>query len=323
MTFCHMFACLCFTVFLKAVKYVDYPDFNIRTFFRMCPLSICFVGNIVLGLISTKVVSVPVMTTLRRLTALVIIPMEYFILGKLPTMYKVVPVLIMLLGALITGAGDLYFAPLGYAVVVLNDFATAGYLVFTNKAGNDDLGKFGTIFYNTLISCPLLFILCVIFGDFYYVYDFEYLRDPFFQLCFMGSAMLAFLVNLTTVWCTQVNSALTTSVTGQTKNILTTILGMILFHDFKPTLLANLGIFISITGSVFFAYLKYQEKQAKSAESKRSQIESPRMDSPVLSVTPNTEGSAEEKLGFLHHRTETSRASSISYERVRTPPAKA
>ena len=121
--------------------------------------------------------------------------------------------MIMLLGAFITGFGDLYFDILGYSVVLLNDFATAGYLVFTNKAGSDDLGKFGTIFYNTLISwyqpiedicillnlSPMLFILCIIFGDFKYVMEFEYLEEGFFQISFICSAMLAFLVNLTTV----------------------------------------------------------------------------------------------------------------------------
>lgn len=291
MTLTHMFVSLSFTVFLKMNKFVDYPDFEWSTFFKMLPLSTCFVGNIVLGLLSTKVVSVPVMTTLRRLTALVIIPLEFLVVGKKPTLSKTVPVMIMLLGAFITGFGDLYFDILGYSVVLLNDFATAGYLVFTNKAGSDDLGKFGTIFYNTLISCPMLFILCIIFGDFKYVMEFEYLEEGFFQISFICSAMLAFLVNLTTVWCTQANSALTTSVTGQTKNILTTLLGMVLFQDFKPTPLANLGIFISITGSMFFAYLKYKDKQAKQSAASS--------DVPLKIMTERED----EKVGFLHHRT--------------------
>lgn len=298
MTLVHMFVSLLFTVFLKFNKFVDFPDFQWPTFFKMLPLSICFVGNIVLGLLSTKVVSVPIMTTLRRLTAFVIIPLEFLVVGNMPTLSKTIPVLIMLFGAFVTGFGDLYFDPLGYAVVIFNDFATAGYLVFTNKAGNNDLGKFGTIFYNTLISCPLLLFLCLVFGDIKYVMNFEFLEDRYWQISFVCSALLAFLVNLTIVWCTQTNSALTTSVTGQTKNILTTLLGMVLFADFKPTILAIMGILISIFGSILFAYLKYQDKKPNDLQKSSSS-----------SVTEMEDIQLGEKATFLNHRSDNSEAS--------------
>lgn len=275
MTFCHMCVSLSFTVILKVQGLVSYPDFSWKTLLEMLPLSICFVGNIVLGLMSTKVVSVPVMTTLRRLTALVIIPLEYFILLKLPTRQNVIPVVIMLFGALMTGWGDMYFDMLGYGIVILNDLATAGYLVFVKKAGKKDLGKFGTLFYNTFLSCPMLFCLCLLMGEFNYVRHFEYLHDLNFQICFTCSACLAFLVNLTTVWCTHANSALTTSITGQMKNILTTVAGMILFHDYKPTFFANFGIGVSILGSFYYAYKKTQSQSMghvpKEKESPHSQ----------------------------------------------------
>ena len=69
------------------------------------------------------------------------------------------------------------------------------------------------------------------------------------------------------------------------------LLGMVLFQDFKPTPLANLGIFISITGSMFFAYLKYKDKQAKQSAASS--------DVPLKIMTEREE----EKVGFLHHRT--------------------
>merc|ERR1712183_890575 len=122
------------------------------------------------------------------------------------------------LGALIAGFNDLYFDLLGYAVVLLNNCATAGYLVYTKQI-KDELNAFGLIFYNAMISFPICVAACFMFDEFTYVQSFEYIDDTYFRVCFISAAFLAFTVNLTTAWCTQVNSALTTSVVGQTKNV--------------------------------------------------------------------------------------------------------
>eukprot|EP00494_Astrolonche_serrata_P030325 UN30592 len=134
MTLIHLTTSLFFTVMLKRLGYIDYPPFHWKFVKKMLPLSICFVSNVVLGLWSTKVVSVPVMTTLRRLTALFIIALEFVVLGVAPKWRNSVPVMIMLLGAFVTGYGDLYFDVRGYGVVLFNDIATATFLVLVKKS---------------------------------------------------------------------------------------------------------------------------------------------------------------------------------------------
>jgi len=273
MTFSHMSICLFFSVFLKLFGYIDYPDFQLSTLIRVIPLSLCFVLNIILGLMSTKLVSVPIMTTLRRLTALFIIAGEFIFIGKNPTSTEVLPVFVMLVGAFMTGWGDLTFEFYGYLVVLSNDLITATYLILLKKIGiQGELGKFGTLFYNALICAPLLACFCILHGDFDYVLTFEAFRTFQFQACFLSSGLLAFFVNMSVVWCTQSNSALTTSVTGQTKNILTTIGGIILFYDYRPSLLANSGVCVSICGSMWYAYNKYESK-AKTETATESEIE--------------------------------------------------
>merc|ERR1711879_180116 len=144
---------------------------------------------------------------------------------------------------------------------IINDFATAGYLVFTKKV-KDELNPFGLIFYNTLISFPLMLFISFLTDEFTYVTNFEYLGDWLFLVSFIGAGLMAFAVNLTTAWCTQVNSALTTSVVGQTKNVLLAAAGAILFADFAPNLWIIVGISVSIFGSMLYAWVKLKQKEA-------------------------------------------------------------
>ena len=74
------------------------------------------------------------------------------------------------------------------------------------------------------------------------------------------------------------------SIVGQTKNVLVTAVGIYLFNDFTPTLATTTGITISILGSSFFAYHKYQQNRQK------------------LEGTPNIEDTLEEKKPFSGRR---------------------
>lgn len=255
----HLSVCLFLVVLLKAFGWIDYPDFDLRVFKKMIPLSLCFVGNILLGLLGTKLINVPMFTTLRRLTALFILLLDYYRTGNLPSLGVATSVTLLITGAIIAGYNDLYFDLTGYCVVVLNNLATTGYLQQT-KDVKEELSSFGLLFYNSMISLPILFVWAHLTKEFNYVYNFEQLNNGFFQLFFVLAGVMAFAINLATAWCTQTNGPLTTSVTGQTKNLVTTVLGALIFEDFAYNHLLAAGIAVSITGSFLYAYIKYKAK---------------------------------------------------------------
>jgi len=255
----HMILSFTLVVVLKAIGSIEYKDFSLKIFIKMIPLSICFVGNILLGLLGTRLISVPMFTTLRRLTAMFILILTFFRTRVLPSSGVTLSVSLLIAGAIVAGYNDLYFDPKGYAVVILNNMATTGYLQIT-KDVKEEVSKFGLLFYNSLISIPLLLIWVLLFDELSYVSQFENRNNVFFQLFFVLGGAMAFFVNVTTAWCTQANGPLTTSITGQTKNILTTILGAMLFDDFAYDPLLTAGIIISILGSFIYAYIKYMEK---------------------------------------------------------------
>jgi len=254
----HMTISLTLVVMLKAAGTIDYDDFELRIFWKMVPLSVCFVSNILLGLWGTKLISIPMFTTLRRLTAFFIIIGSYFKTGDCPSAFVALAVSLLISGAVVAAYNDLYFEAVAYSVVFLNNAATAGYLHIT-KDVKEEVSKFGLLFYNCIISIPILYILAIVSEEFTYVASFEHLNNLIFQIFFLCGGVMAFALNITTAWCTQTNSPLTTCITGQTKNILTTILGALIFDDFAYNNLIALGIGISIVGSFFYAYIKYRQ----------------------------------------------------------------
>jgi drug/metabolite transporter (DMT)-like permease len=201
--------------------------------------------------------------TLRRLSGLFILALEWLVLGLRPSLSKVTSLSVILLGAIIAGAGDLAFDFASYSFVMINNLFTAGYLIAIKKLDNGEpkLTSFGKVYYNSLISIPWLLIIAFLNGEMASISKYEYLGDFGFQVGFLFSCFLAFGVNAATFWCTTATNALTTSVTGQCKNILTTVLGMFLFGDVKPTGLLVSGLSVGIGGSLWFSYVETTKDQ--------------------------------------------------------------
>lgn len=80
----------------------------------------------------------------------------------------------------------------------------------------------------------------------------------YYQVYFFLSIGLGAFLNFFIFYCTSVNSPLTTSITGQVKNILTTVLGVVIFNDLRIDPMNVLGLFVNGLGGVWYAYLKLQ-----------------------------------------------------------------
>lgn len=96
------------------------------------------------------------------------------------------------------------------------------------------------------------------------MWSYEGWKDPhitaIFVLCiFIGCAM-----NFTTLHCTYINSAVTTSFVGVVKSIATITVGMLAFNDVAPTRLFIGGVVVNTVGSITYCVVKYFETKKKS-----------------------------------------------------------
>lgn len=278
MTLFHMaFGVVCLVLMRKA-KMVNYAPFDWTLARRAAPLSLCFVANVVVGMVALDHVDIPMFATLRRLTVLFVLLNEWFMLGKRPQPTIVGAVTIMIVGSLIGGYGDLKFDLVGYMFVLLNNLFTALNLVVMKKTiGDTKLAgdQMSIMYYNSLISIPFLLVAACVNGEMTQVWSFPHLYDTGFQMAFLISGVTSFVMNYSTFWCTRVNSALTTSVTGQVKNVLSSFVS-IAFQGVSATPTLLTGLTVGLSGSMVYGYQTFmanQKNRAKQAAEKAAAIE--------------------------------------------------
>ena len=170
-------------------------------------------------------------------------------------------VYLMVVGALIAAVYDFDFSFVGYVLVALNCFFTAAYLLAIAKFGKQGLNTFGLMYYNNIQSLPLVVLLCWFNGDFDTLASYKYRYDVGFWVCFLFQSGLAFLLNYSIFLCTNINSALATSVTGQIKNIATTAVGYFSFGDVTYNVWNVVGLAVGVVASTWYSWLKYEESE--------------------------------------------------------------
>jgi len=234
---------------------VKFPAPNIATANKILPLSLCYFSTVLLALVSLPHLSLAMYSALKRLSAFLILICEYLVLSKTSPKSIWCSVGVMVLGALIAGITDMTFDLTGYMFALSSCFFQALYLVMVKK-NTTDVGPVEMLFYNCTLSIPFVFGLVVFLDEINYVRNFELLHDPGFRTYFLLSVAIGAFLNFFIFYCTSVNSPLTTSITGQAKNVLTTILGVLIFNDLVIQPINILGLCINGLGGVWYTFLK-------------------------------------------------------------------
>lgn len=87
------------------------------------------------------------------------------------------------------------------------------------------------------------------------VLSFKGWGDWKFGVLFVFAAIMGSVLNYSIFLCTTTNSALTTTVIGCLKNVLTTYIGMIFMSDYTFTWINFIGLNVSILGSLYYTYV--------------------------------------------------------------------
>jgi solute carrier family 35 protein len=185
---------------------------------------------------------------------------QYFYLGQDVDQGEVLSVMTMIFGAIVAAWGDLTFDLVGYVITLINCFFTAWYLITiatTKKATG--LDTFGLMYYNNILSLPV--VLCIVYLlEMDQIQNFHGWRDPYFLTCFFMSSVQAILLNYTIFLCSIYNSPLVTSVTGQIKAVIQTVVGLFTFGKVPLTIPLVSGLFIGTAASFWYTYIKYEQQ---------------------------------------------------------------
>lgn len=266
-------------VSIVPVKSADYR--------RMVPSSLFFVSNVTIGLSALSRVNIPMFSAFRRLTVLFVMGAEYFMLHRTHSKSVVLSVVVLTAGAFVSALGDVTFTWTGYTLVFINNALTAAYLASIKRVMRDlNLDPISLLYYTSVISFPVILVIAILTNDiqsayYRYVTDQELKDSPFFLPALACVAVSAFCVNLSTSICTHVTSPLTTSVAGQVKNVLQSVLGFFSW-GYVPTPLNVIGLLVALGGQVSFAMFKYRESNTPKPSTSCDSI--PHITEPLSSV---------------------------------------
>lgn len=255
--------------FISPVSYlVARPTLSRELLGTLAPLAMVNVFNVMCGLLGTAGLNVPMFITLRRFTLLFTIMLERFWLKKTHDLSTIGAMTVMIGGALLAAATDLTFSVRGYAAVLGNDVLTSLYLIMVkNTPSTSGLTTAGMLFYNSTLSLPMLALAAVVAGEPGRVLVYPLLLNRQFQAVLLLATAMGLSINHSTFVCTRVNEPLMTSVAGNMKNALMTVIGAFAFGDFLFHPWNAAGLAVSMAGAVWYATrsaLKVQPRRGAS-----------------------------------------------------------
>lgn len=245
----------------KYLQLITYPNFSIDIPRKIMPLPFLYFGNKTFGLGGTQAMSLPMFTALRRFAILLTMLLEFKILGVWPSRDVQISVLLMVGGAVLAAGNDLSFTPTGYGYVMSANLITAAYGVFLKeKLDTLEIGKYGIMFYNSLLMIGPAIVIAWMMGDLKMAAAFPHWFNPMFTLQFLITCILGFVLTFSVILCTEFNSALTTAMVGCLKNVFVSYIGMFFGGDYQFSWLNCIALNISVFGSIYYAYVIFVGK---------------------------------------------------------------
>ncbi|NWQ67193.1 S35D3 protein, partial [Neopipo cinnamomea] len=242
------------------------PPFGLRLARPFAAVAALATLQSTLTLWSLRGLSLPMYVVFKRCLPLVTLVTGALVLRDgMPSPGVLVAVLITTCGAALAGAGDLTGDAMGYVTGVLAVLIHAAYLVLIQKTSVDsEYGPLTAQYAIAVSATPFLIICSFASMDSINVWSFPGWKDPAMVCIFIACVLISCAMNFTTLHCTYINSAVTTSFVGVVKSIATITVGMVAFNDVEPTRLFIAGVVVNTLGSIIYCVAKYIETRRQS-----------------------------------------------------------
>jgi solute carrier family 35 protein len=146
----------------------------------------------------------------------------------------------MTTGVIVAGIGDIDFNPSAYIYCAVSIIGQAGYLSSIQKHGESSSNaaassSLQSLYDCSILSAPILFVIFIISGEptqvIYQLAKFSGSTYVLFILLLVSNVLSGSLLCFSQFWCTLNNNAVTTSVLGELKSMLQTLIGIMLFQS--------------------------------------------------------------------------------------------
>lgn len=232
--------------------------------------SILFCSNILSGNIGLRYVPVSLVQCVRSTIPGVTMFLSLLILDKKYSINHYLTVFLVVIGVLIATATTVEFHPTGFLFTVLVCFLSSLKSVMTNKflvSKGLKLHPFDLLNRMSTFSILHLGLTSVCTGEFANAVAWfaDNASSKFLFVLFLN-AFMAFFLNVCNFFFTKLTSALTVTIVGNVKHVVTILLSIIIFRN-KVSLLNAVGITTTVIGAGLYSVVEYKEK-VKAAQKK-------------------------------------------------------
>ncbi|CAO3591519.1 unnamed protein product [Absidia cylindrospora] len=252
--------------FLNLIKFRDFDKDEAKKWF---PIAAALVAMIYTGSKSLQYLRIPIYTIFKNLTIILIAYGEVLWFGGAVTEQMLLSFALMVLSSIIAGWADisetlselvvLDSTLIGYFWMATNCVSSAAFVLYMRKRIKlTSFKDFDTMYYNNILSIPLLIIPSFIFED----WSSENLTKTFpeevrsqmiYAMVFSGVS--AFVMSYASAWCVRTTSSTTYSMVGALNKLPIAASGILFFGD--PATFANVtAIIVGFIAGLVYSYAK-------------------------------------------------------------------
>lgn len=259
---------------LKSFGIITYRQFNKDEAKKWSPIAFLLVAMIYTSSKALQFLSIPVYTIFKNLTIILIAYGEVIWFGGKVTSMALGSFLLMVLSSVVACYGDQNNAKtpedslslyLGYFWMFTNCFASAAFvLIMRKRIKLTNFKDFDTMYYNNLLSIPILLISSFIFEN----WSSENIAKNFpadnrlptiLAMIFSGASSVG--ISYCSAWCVRVTSSTTYSMVGALNKLPIALSGLI-FFDAAVNFWSVSSIFLGfVAGLVYTSAKQRQSKQ--------------------------------------------------------------
>ncbi|EME43089.1 hypothetical protein DOTSEDRAFT_131590 [Dothistroma septosporum NZE10] len=269
----------------KAMNLITYRDFNTDEARKWFPVSLLLIGMIYTSIKALQFLSIPVYTIFKNLTIILIAYGEVLWFGGHVGGMALLSFGLMVLSSVIAAWADITHAlgshggdvldpaaaekiatlNSGYIWMALNCFCSAGYVLGMRKRIKlTNFKDFDTMFYNNLLSVPILLIASLLLEDWSsanLAVNFPPGRQTTMLAAMIFTGLSSIFISYTSAWCVRVTCSTTYSMVGALNKLPIAISGLV-FFDAPVTFPSVSAIFLGFVSGLVYAVAKIWQKEA-------------------------------------------------------------
>ncbi|CEI92640.1 Putative Ribonuclease III [Rhizopus microsporus] len=229
----------------------------------MLMFSVLYTINIAISNVSLNLVTVPFHQVVRAMTPVFTVMLNVLFLKKTYSAMTYTSLIPVIAGVAFATFGDYNYTAMGFFLTVLGTILAAVKTVVTNRV---QVGRLKLHPLDLLLRMsPLAFIQTMIYsyltGEMQLVQEYCKTNMNFSVFCaLLLNGVIAFFLNVVSFTANKKTSALTMTVAGNVKQVLSIVLAVIIF-DLSITAMNGLGIILTLAGGAWYSNVQLTEKK--------------------------------------------------------------